>query len=243
MTTEIESAADFAKLLASGEGKLAGVRFQGLDLRDQTEALLTLDADGAVFLGCLMEQPAVRHVRATGGLVFPPVPGVPFDPYRARLYTADELYEGLTDLGYDATPDASIYRWYRHPDGDHDVFRTLLRAIHDDTMGDALTELLRGKRVVGVMGGHALVRGSDAYAGAAWLGRTLARRNLLVATGGGPGAMEAANLGAYLAPYRDDGLDEALVELARVPTFRPDVGPWALAGFAVRRAFWPEAPG
>lgn len=243
MTQEIESTADFAKLLATGDGTLAGVRFQAVDLRDQTDALLTLDADGAVFLGCLMEQPAVRHVRATGGLVFPPIPGVPFDPYRARLYTADELYQGLPDLGYEATPDATIYRWYCHPDGDHDVFRTLLRAIHDDTMGDSLTELLVGKRVVGVMGGHAHVRGSDAYAGAAWLGRTLARSELVVATGGGPGAMEAANLGAYLAPYRDDALGHALTELEQVPTFSPDVGPWALAGFAVRRAFWPEPPG
>ena len=73
---------------------------------------------------------------------------------------------------------------------------TLLRAIHDDSMSDALDELVAGRSVVGVMGGHALERGTPPYADAAQLGAALAREGLLVATGGGPGAMEAANLGA-----------------------------------------------
>lgn len=79
----------------------------------------------------------------------------------------------------------------------------MLRSIHDDAVSDALDELLDGARVVGVMGGHAMGRGTDAYAGATRLGRSLARAGLTVATGGGPGAMEAANLGAYLAPLPD----------------------------------------
>ena len=49
------------------------------------------------------------------------------------------------------------------------------------------------------MGGHALRSGATrAYADAARLGHALGRA-YVVATGGGPGAMEAANLGAYLA--------------------------------------------
>ena len=72
------------------------------------------------------------------------------------------------------------------------------------------------------MGGHALERGSPAYAAAARLGHALGD-HLTVATGGGPGAMEAANLGAFLP----DGLDDALGRLATVPSFRPDVGAWA----------------
>ena len=49
------------------------------------------------------------------------------------------------------------------------------------------------------MGGHALTRADPAYAEAAVLAHDLAGRGLTVATGGGPGAMEAANLGARLA--------------------------------------------
>lgn len=240
---EIETLAAFEELVAERGRSMHGVRVQALDLRGHTDALLALDADGMVFLGCPMEPTAAQHVRDTGGLTFPPVPGVPFDPYRADLYTADELFAGLEEKGYAGTPDAVMYEWYRRPESHNDVFHTLLRSIHDDAMSDALTELLDGKPVVGVMGGHALVRGGEGYAAAARLGRTLARDGLVVATGGGPGAMEAANLGAHLAPHRDSALDDAIAELAAVPTFADGIGDWALAGFAVRRALWPEATG
>ena len=46
-----------------------------------------------------------------------------------------------------------------------------------------------------------------------------------MATGGGPGAMEAANLGAFCEDGRQ--LEDALERLAAVPSFRPDIAPWA----------------
>ena len=75
------------------------------------------------------------------------------------------------------------------------------------------------------MGGHALVRGSHGYADAARLGRLLGR-DALLATGGGPGAMEAANLGARLATAEPSALDGALAVLAEVPSFRPSIDGW-----------------
>ena len=83
-----------------------------------------------------------------------------------------------------------------------------------------------------------MARGTDAYAGAARLGRALARAGLTVATGGGPGAMEAANLGAYAAPHPDEMLHEALELLAKAPSFAPSVSDWAGAAFEVRDR-WP----
>lgn len=115
----------------------------------------------------------------------------------------------------------------------------MLRSIHDDAVTDALDEHLADARVVGVMGGHAMKRGTDAYAGAARLGRALARDGLTVATGGGPGAMEAANFGAYAAPHDDVMLGKALSVLGGAPSFRPSVGAWALTAFEVRER-WPE---
>ena len=68
---------------------------------------------------------------------------------------------------------------------------------------------------------------------AAQLGRLLARDGRVVATGGGPGTMEAANLGAYLseAPARD--FRRALDDLAAVPGFLPSVSAWARSAAAV----------
>ncbi|QIB43280.1 LOG family protein [Streptomyces aureoverticillatus] len=235
---EIETLAEFDEVMAV-RGSLAGFRLQAVDLTDRTSALITADTTGAVFLGCPMTEDAAARVRAGGALVFPPVPGLPFDPYRALLYAPGDLFAGLDDGGYEATPDARAYAWFQQTKADGDVFASMLRAVHDDSISDALDELLVGARVVGVMGGHAMARGTEEYAGAARLGRQLARAGFTVATGGGPGAMEAANLGAYAAVYDDAMLDEALVILAKAPSFTPSVTEWARAAFAVRE-LWPS---
>ncbi|MEV6182380.1 Rossmann fold nucleotide-binding protein [Streptomyces sp. NPDC052015] len=235
---EIESLAEFDEVV-SVRGTLSHYRVQAVDLTDRTAVLLALDTAGAVFLGCPMDPEAAAKARAEGALVFPPVPGLPFDPYRGFVYTPDELFESLDEGGYEATPDALAYAWFQRTRSDGDVFASLLRSLHDDAVSDALDELLVGAPVVGVMGGHAMARGTDAYAGAARLGRALSRAGLTVATGGGPGAMEAANLGAYTAPFSDDMLAEALQLLARVPGFTPSITAWASAAFEVRTR-WPR---
>ncbi|MEU4999391.1 LOG family protein [Streptomyces sp. NPDC021622] len=234
---EIETLAEFDEVAA--RGSLAGCRVQGIDLTERTSALRACDAKGAVFLGCPMEEGAADAMRSAGALVFPPVPGLPFDPYRGLLYTPDELFAGLAEGGYDATPDARAYAWFQETKADGDIFSSMLRAIHDDSISDALDELLVGARVVGVMGGHAMARGTEAYEGAARLGRSLARAGFVVATGGGPGAMEAANLGAYASVFRDEMLDEALELLSKAPSFTPSITEWARAAFDVRER-WPD---
>lgn len=234
---EIESLAEFDRVALGGS--FAEYRVQAVDLTDRTFALLVTDTARAVFLGCLMEPQALAHVRAGGALVFPPIPDLPFDPYRGVLYGPDELYAGLVEEGYERTPDARTYAWSRATAAEGDILASMLRSIHDDAVSDALDELLRGVSVVGVMGGHAMERGSDAYAGAARLGRDLVRAGHTVATGGGPGAMEAANFGAYAAPYDDLMLRKALAVLAGVPSFRPSVGDWARTAFEVRDR-WPD---
>ncbi|MBB5936022.1 LOG family protein [Streptomyces zagrosensis] len=233
---EIESLAEFDEAVTSGS--LAGFRIQSVDLTERTFALLAADTTEAVFLGCPMQPEAAAKVRAGGALVFPPVPHLPFDPYRGALYSPTELFTGLA-RGYEYTPDARSYTWFQRTKTDGDIFASMLRSIHDDAVSDALDEHLLGSRVVGVMGGHALERGSDDYAGAARLGSSLARAGLTVATGGGPGAMEAANLGAYAASFAGEMLGEALELLAKAPSFAPSVGHWAKAAFDVRDR-WPD---
>jgi predicted Rossmann-fold nucleotide-binding protein len=233
---EIETLDELDTLLANGRS-LAGVRLQGLDLATREDALLRADVRGAVVLGGVLTDRLDAHLRSGGALVFPAVTDAPIDPYRSRLYSPEELYRGL-DHGYEATPDWRAYSWWLEPSARTDVFATMLRAVHDDSVSDVLRETLDGHRVVGVMGGHDVRRGASTYRQAAVLGRALASAGLLVLTGGGPGAMEAACLGARLHEQPPAVLESAVERLAAVPDFTPDVGAWARLGLQVRDA-WP----
>lgn len=233
---EIESLEHFDQLVAAGARTMRGWRVQSVDLSSRTDVLLRLNPAGSLFLGCSLSGAADEWIRGGGGLVFPAIPALPFDPYRAGLYDAPELYDGLAD-GYDVTPDARIYAWSRQHVAKGDVSHSLAAALHDHAIADALSELPVDPPWVGVMGGHGVARGDERYREAVLLGRTLARRGLTVATGGGPGAMEAANLGARLSSYDDSAVEAALVALAAVPSFRPSVTAWATVAMEVRERF------
>ena len=235
-TAEIETIEEFDRRVAGGVTSLAGWRLQDLDLRGRSDVLRRVDPHGALFLGCLIDAGVEDGLRAGGALVFPSVPDIPVDAYRPSLYTPQELYDGLA-TSYEQTLDARVYAWAQRTG--HDLYAALAQSLHDLSVDDALVELVRDRRLVGVMGGHALERGSSAYADAARLARSLTRAGLTVATGGGPGAMEAANLGAYLAGFDDPALDDALDLLAGAPGFEPSIGDWAEAAFAVLDR-WPD---
>ncbi len=239
---EVEDLESFDRMLAAGAVHLQGWHAQSLDLRGRASALAGLDVEGAIFLGCTFDEGMEDALRRRGALIFPRLTGVPFNPYRSTLYSPDELYAGLAGAPYEELPDARIYQWSIQPGQRHRVDATLASALHDHAIGDALDELIHshpwsGQSMVGVMGGHAAQRGSADYAQAAMLGRLLARNGYSVATGGGPGAMEAANLGAYLSQADDGGLQAALDMLAAVPGFRPSVSAWARAAAAVVERF------
>ena len=229
-TREIESLEEFDRLVAAGATSMRGWQVQALDLRDRDSALRRLDPAGSLFLGCRISAETADWMRDRGSLIFPELPDVPFDAYRSQLYTAAELYAGL-DEGYHRTFDARVFAWSRGVAASTSVRDTLAQALHDNSIDDALAEAIRGRRIVGVMGGHDLLRGDPAYVAAARLGRSLAATGLTVATGGGPGAMEAANLGAMLADHPSEALEAALARVESVPSYTPSVTAWARVGF------------
>ncbi|KQN94765.1 LOG family protein [Arthrobacter sp. Leaf69] len=237
-TLEVESLDSFDRLVAAGAKTMQGWHVQSLDLRGRTAQLAGLHAQGGIFLGCTFDAGMEESLRSRGALIFPKLEAVPFNPYRGRLYTPQELYAGISDSRYEDTPDARVYQWSIRPGQRHRLDATLAAALHDHSIGDALDELTRselcaGRTMVGVMGGHAAHRGSAVFEEAALLGRLLARAGRLVATGGGPGTMEAANLGAYLSTAPERDFRRALSDLAAVPGFLPSVSTWARSAAAV----------
>lgn len=231
MVHEIGDLDTLQALLASGVS-LRGSRLQGLDLTQAEPQLLARDdLGGVVVLGGTLSRALEHHLRSRGAVIFPADPTAPVRPYRGTLYTADELYDGLAEHGYEQTTDARAYAWLQDAALRHDAYVTVLRAIHDDAMTDALVEALSEFPVVGVMGGHALARGTAEFAAAARLGHALAESGYVVATGGGPGAMEAANLGAW--SRGQDQLETALDRIAAVPHFTDGIGDWAQVALEV----------
>lgn len=241
---ELESIASLERVLASG-GALSGCVLQDLDLRGHTERLLAADLRGAVFLGCALE-PALTHAAVeAGALLFPPLPGLPFDPYRSRLYPVEALYDRFDPArpeSYAECLDARVYRYWKDVGGaaPASILDTLAQRLHDHAISDALEELLRPEggpawRVVAIMGGHGMGRHEPAYADVARIARALTREGFLCASGGGPGAMEATHLGAFLAPRPDEALDEALGLLAAAPRFADRE--WLSQAFRVRERF------
>lgn len=243
MQIEIETEGALRVLLET-RGDLRGVVVQRLDLRPLSDTLAKVDARGAVFLGCTFDTALLAHVLGCGAMVFPALDGLPFEPYRQGLYTPDELLEGFDreepQSFWTASRDARIYAWYERTrkDAAVPVLDALAQRLHDHAIDDALGDLLhdprRARKVVGVMGGHGMKRGDPAYRDVARLARRLAERGYFLVSGGGPGAMEATNLGAWYSTRPEAELDAAVHVLSRAPTYRDDG--WIATALDVRSA-------
>jgi predicted Rossmann-fold nucleotide-binding protein len=222
------------------EGRsLSGAAVQNIDVPKVDWS--TVDLSGVLFLGCrfsdLDDEAAVRR---RGALVFPPFGPLPYEPYRTTLYSPDEMTAETAVGDAKMTRDAAITVHVERTGGrTPPIGEALAQRAHDYAIDAALAEFLASRapdRVVGVMGGHGVSRAAPEYAGVARLGWLLTDHGYLVVTGGGPGLMEAANLGAYLAPFGPDSIALAVEDLADAPTPDDVAGYWA-AGQRVRERF------
>ncbi|MET7875658.1 hypothetical protein ABZS52_01870 [Micromonospora profundi] len=224
---EIQTRDEFDRQLATG--RLSGFTVQGLRLDLAPAPDLTgVEVTGTLFVGCRF---ASRDVGADlvrrGANVVPPFSGLPYPTQPTHLYAPEELAAGFTEGGFAGMYDTRVYEHYRaHGGALPDVKEALGQRLHDHGVDNALADATRAwlaghgpQSVVGIMGGHAVRRGSPAYRMAAVLGWELARADRLVVTGGGPGVMEAANLGAYLADRPAADLTAAIDLLATAPDF------------------------
>ncbi|HVQ30497.1 MAG TPA: hypothetical protein VMV21_12990 [Vicinamibacteria bacterium] len=223
--------------------------FHGQDLRPDSAAIAMAALDGCSFLGCSMDPVLAKAAVAAGCLVVPSMAGLPFDPFSPGLYTPRDLYDKFDPDAADPTAtyrqcfDWLVYESMVEPitkvERPADLDVVLMRRIHDTSMADALDDFLESRdrrRCVAIMGGHDRGRDEPIYEQTAKLALALTRFDFLVVSGGGPGLMEAANLGAYAAGFPDPeaAIGSALEELKRAPLYTHH--DWLEFAFKARRA-------
>lgn len=157
---------------------------------------------------------------------------VPYEIGRKTLYSPADLY------GEDHY-DSRVYEYYLQT-GKHarSPKELMARSLHDYCIRKALEEFMDGRdllRCVGVMGGHGLLRVDEQYRQIVRVSKRLTEEGFLMITGGGPGAMEAAHLGAWMAGRTKAEVDEALSMLASTPSFKDKA--WIDAAMDVRERF------
>ena len=152
---------------------------------------------------------------------------VPYEVFRnGKLYTAEELYQGYKPSDDEAKDresfancyDSRVYKHFMtHGKIAMEIKESLARTFHDHGIHMALKTFLAEhdpRRCIGIMGGHAILRTDPTFALVALLSKHLTENGFFMVSGGGPGAMEATHLGAWLAGRTDDEAREAIAYLA-----------------------------
>ena len=199
--------------------------FQNIDFTLIEEKLAGAKFDDCLFLGCKIPEYALSNLQSDN-YIFPQL-DVPYNCYPAQLYSSETLYAsykiGVTE-SYKQTFDYKVYKHYLKTGKEaFSINETLARRIHDHAITDAMYDFIAAyeeKKVVAVMGGHALDRTGEAYKTIALLSKILSERGYLMVTGGGPGAMEAAHLGAWFAESAENELNDAFKMLSTAPTYK-----------------------
>lgn len=152
----------------------------------------------------------------------------PFEIDRERMYTTFELLEGYNarePLSLAQSLDYRIYQyWVVKGRFKPQRLEGMLQCLHDSSITNALAKFIAGRRVVGIMGGHDVSRDSSAFSQVSTLARLITQKGFLVATGGGPGLMEAANFGSLFARENDLNFRDAQKILAAEPSFPFEAG-------------------
>lgn len=153
---------------------------------------------------------------------------LPFQPIRSELYTSAELSAGFNASRPESMSEMRDFQTYRYfvrqgRATPADPYAGMMEALHDNSILQAMFAFLKEQReqknrkIAAIMGGHREPRGSPAYRSVMLLSKRLSERDFLMASGGGPGAMEATHLGALLQGSSEREVDQALALLEAQP--------------------------
>lgn len=195
---------------------LRNLVIQNIDFTQQNIVWQTFEYEDTVFINCDLKQEDAIILIQLGAFIYPKFDNLPFDPNRKELYNHDELLEGY-DAEHDNSVDLQIYKHFSLNKYNPGFHQAMAQRLHDFNIDESLRELLvynndgmTGKKAVGFMGGHSARRGSEYYVKVAMAAKLLAEEGYYIVTGGGPGIMEAANLGAYMAGRTIENLCTAI---------------------------------
>lgn len=214
--------------------------FQYIDFNLVPDYAISVHFRDCLFLGCEIPFPMEKRIEGDC-LVFPRM-GMKYKAFASCLYSGDTLYEGYdpaVEGSFDTCFDTRVYKDYIEKGKHANCIReTLARAIHDHSMTDAMNGLLDEydeRDIVAIMGGHAMKRTDESYEKVVRISKRLTENGKLMVSGGGPGAMEATHLGAWMAGRSEEELKDALQMISCAPTFR-DLQ-WLDTAFAVRKKY------
>jgi uncharacterized protein (TIGR00730 family) len=234
---EVESRAEFDMHMA--RHSLTGLVILGLRLDLDPPDFTGVDLADTLFVGCRLATAEVEiDLIRRGAHLVPPFDARPYPTHPATLYTPEDLSFGFAQGGFAGMYDTQVYQHFlEHGGATPDIREALAQRLHDAGIDNALGKAVNtwvsthgAKRAVGIMGGHAAARGSDAYRMAATLAWRLSTIGRLIVTGGGPGVMEAANRGATEAGGLSVGLG---IELP----FEQGLNEWVDVGIDFRYFF------
>ena len=214
--------------------------FQDLDFSDFDNQINHKKFDDCIFLGCTIPSSILKIV-SLNCLIFPEI-NVPYNPFINKLYSRNTLL-GEYELGnpdsYEKTLDKVVYDHYISGGKEaNDIKETLGRRLHDHSITDALYDFLDNfddKKIVAVMGGHSLLRNDINYIEIARISKQLTEMGYLMISGGGPGAMEATHVGAWLAGKEDGDLVKIVELLAEAPSYKDKL--WLEKAFQAIKLF------
>ena len=221
---EIETISEVKTLLAKG-GTISRCAFQDINFKELEVTGNGCRFEHCLFMGCRFTKEMKAQIDGTN-LVFSHI-DVPFNAFRNTLYTAETLYEGYELGNPDSYKDCFDNKVYQHylcmGKTATDVKETLARTLHDRAISDSVHELLSQydeRRIIGIMGGHGLLRTDKTYRKIVYISKQLTELGYLMVSGGGPGAMEATHLGAWMAGRTEDDVEQALKILSIAPSYK-----------------------
>lgn len=167
----------------------------------------------------------------------------PYNLFLDSLYDAESLYKGFSlcsPSSYKESYDQKVYQHYmKAGKGSKACDAELLaRTLHDSCISRHMRKFLEAypeRTQIGIMGGHGLSRTDKCYWDVVFLCKRLTEEGFIMITGGGPGAMEAAHLGAWMAGRELNEVYLALQMLSVAPSFKDER--WLETAFAVMKRF------